>query len=183
MAASLHTAPTDQAGPAAAPATSDCLSLDIRLAAVEAAMTVKLDEAAVAHEVRIAHIHTEPVDLADVITVPLTPTLQPPPQQLPTTPVAALLERARARMEADGWCAGALTDESGAVCLLGAIRKEAGGNRSLEADAASVVLDAIRRRFGDHVDSVPSFNDTHMSSRIPARMLGEAASIADAQGL
>ncbi|MEU5713988.1 DUF6197 family protein [Streptomyces flaveolus] len=186
MAASLHTAPadrTDQTGPAASPATGDCLSLDARLAAVEAAMTVKLDEAAVAHEVRTAHIHTEPADLADVITVPLTPTLQPPPTHTTTTPVAALLERAHARMETDGWCAGALNDENGAVCLLGAIRKEAGGDRGLEADAASVVLDAIRRRFGDDVDSVPSFNDAHGSGRIPLRMLGEAASMADARGL
>ncbi|MET8572269.1 hypothetical protein [Streptomyces sp. NPDC004783] len=105
------------------------------------------------------------------------------PQQLPATPVAALLERAQARMEADGWCAGALTDENGAVCLLGAIRKEAGGERGLEADAACVVLDAIRCRFGDHIDSVPSLNDAHGSGRIPVRMLGEAATMADAQGL
>ncbi|MFZ4184511.1 DUF6197 family protein [Streptomyces pseudogriseolus] len=183
MAASPHTAParTDQqTRPAPAPGA---LSLDARLAATEAAMTVRLDEAAVAHEVRTAHLSTEPVDLADVITVPLTPTLQPQPQQLPATPVAALLERARARMEADGWCAGALTDERGAVCLLGAIRKEADGNRGLEADAASVVLDAIRRRFGDHVDSVPSFNDAHGTGRIPLRMLDQAASLADARGL
>ncbi|MDH3038956.1 hypothetical protein [Streptomyces sp. TRM75561] len=181
MAASPHTAPalTDQqTRPAPAPGA---LSLDARLAAAEAAMTVRLDEAAVAHEVRTAHISTEPVDLADVITVPLTPTLQPQP--LPASPVAALLERARARMEADGWCAGALTDESGAVCLLGAIRKEAGGNRGLEADAASVVLDAIRRRFGDHVESVPSFNDAHGTGRIPLRMLDQAANLADAHGL
>ncbi|WP_457853501.1 hypothetical protein [Streptomyces tauricus] len=38
--------------------------------------------------------------------------------------------------------------------MFGAIRKEAGGNRGLESDAAAVVLEAIRRRFGDHVDSV-----------------------------
>ncbi|USQ89912.1 hypothetical protein NFX46_40235 (plasmid) [Streptomyces phaeoluteigriseus] len=186
MAASLHTEPAAQAVqlvPAAAPATGDGLSLDARLAAVEAAMSVRLDEAAVAHEVRTAHIHTDPVDLADVITVPLTPTLQP--TQLPATPVAALLERARARMDADGWCAGALTDESGAVCLLGAIRKEADGDHGLEADAAAVVLDAIRRRFGDHVESVPAFNDAHRNrtGRVPVRVLGEAALMADARGL
>ncbi|MEU0054668.1 hypothetical protein [Streptomyces sp. NPDC006309] len=183
MAASLHTVPAAQAGqtpPAAPPADADGLSLDARLAAVEAAMTVRLEEAAVAHEVRTAHIHTDPINLADVITVPLTPTLQPPQH---ATPVAALLERARARMEADGWCAGALTDESGAVCLLGAIRKEAGGDRGLEADAASVVLDAIRRRFGDHVESVPAFNDAHGTGRVPVRVLGEAALMADARGL
>lgn len=183
MAASPRIAPAQtgqQTRPAPAPSA---LSLDARLAAAEAAMTVRLDEAAVAHEVRTAHISTKPVDLADVITVPLTPTLQPPSQQLPATPVAALLERARVRMEADGWCAGALTDESGAVCLLGAIRKEAGGDRGLEADAASVLLDAIRRRFGDHVESVPSFNDAHGTGRIPLRMLDQAVSLADARGL
>ncbi|MFH8939561.1 DUF6197 family protein [Streptomyces griseosporeus] len=184
MAASPHTPPADRTAQTPTPAhsaDSGNLSLDARLAAVEAAMTVRLDEAAVAHEVRTAHIHTQPLDLADVITVPLTPTLQP--HQLPVTPVAALLERARARMENDGWCSGALTDESGAVCLLGAIRAEAGGDRGLEADAASVVLDAIRRRFGDDVDTVPSFNDAFRSGHIPARMLGEAASMADAKGL
>jgi len=182
MAASPHTVPAVQ--PDQHPRTTPLgeLSLDARLASVEAAMTVRLDEAAVAHEVRTAYIDTKPVDLADVITVPLTPTLQPLPRQLPATPVAALLERARARMEADGWCAGALTDESGAVCLLGAIRKEASGDRGLEADAASVVLDVIRRRFGDHIDSVPTFNDAHGTSRIPLRMLDQAASLADARG-
>ncbi|WP_432164151.1 DUF6197 family protein [Streptomyces tendae] len=189
MAVSQHTAPAApalQPSPAASPAAGDGLTLEARLAAVEAAMSVRLDEAAVAHEVRVAHIDTEPVDLADVITVPLTPTLQPSPQPGPShpgTPVAALLERARARMETDGWCAGALSDESGAVCLLGAIRKEADGDRGLEADAASVVLDAVRRRFGDHVDSVPEFNDSWGSGHTPTRMLGEAAAMADAQGL
>lgn len=183
MAASLCTAPAVPADQHPRTTPADVLSLDARLAAVEAAMTVRLEEAAVAHEVRTAHIDTKPVDLTDVITVPLTPALQPQPQQLPATPVAALLERARARMEADGWCAGALTDESGAVCLLGAIRKEAGGDRGLEADAASVVLDAIRRRFGDHVESVPVFNDAHGTGRIPLRMLDQAAGLADARGL
>ncbi|WP_134656274.1 hypothetical protein [Streptomyces sp. H23] len=187
MAVSQRTAPAApavQPAPAAAPAPGDGLTLEARLAAVEALMSLRLDEAAVAHEVRTAHIDTTPVDLADVVTVPLTPTLQPPtstPQ--PGTPVAALLERARARMENDGWCAGTLSDESGAVCLLGAIRKEAGGDRGLEADAASVVLDAIHRRFGPHVDSVPEFNDSWGSGHTPTRMLGEAASMADAQGL
>ncbi|MEV0185843.1 hypothetical protein AB0I54_42245 [Streptomyces sp. NPDC050625] len=158
------------------------LSLEARLAAVDAAMSVRLDEAAVAFEVRTAHIPAEPVDLADVVTVPLTPTLPQPAPQTYSTPVAALLQRAHRRMEADGWCAGTLVDEDGAVCLLGAIRAEAAGDRGLEADAAAVLLDAIRRRFGD-VDSVPSFNDAHGSGRTPLRMLGDAASLADARGL
>lgn len=181
MAASPHTAPaqTDQQ---TRPAPAAALSLEARLAAVEAAMTVRLEEAAVAHEVRTAHIHTDTADLGDVITVPLTPAPTAPPQSY-TSPVAALLERARHRMETRGWCAGAGADEHGAVCIIGAIRAEAGGNRDLEADAARTVLDAIRRRFGDHIDSVPTFNDGFGSGRTPARMLGEAAMMADARGL
>ncbi|WP_206315735.1 hypothetical protein [Streptomyces sp. C1-2] len=49
-----------------------------------------------AHEVRTAHIPTEPVDLTDVITVPLTSPLRA--RQTYTTPVAALLKRAHHRM-------------------------------------------------------------------------------------
>ncbi len=114
--------------------------------------------------------------------MPLTPTLQPPPASYPT-PVAALLQRAHHRLLTGGWCSGALVDEDGARCMLGAIRAEARGDSGLEADAATVLLDAIRRRFGDHVDSVPSFNDAHGSSRVPIRMVDQAAGLADARGL
>jgi hypothetical protein len=152
------------------------------MAFINAAMTVRLDEAKVAYEVNTAHIDTEPVDLADVVTVPLTPTLQPPPQSYPT-PVAALLQRAHHRLLTGGWCKDALVDEDGARCMLGAIRIEARGDSGLEASAASVVLDAIRRKFGDDVDSVPSFNDAHGSGRVPMRMLDQAAGLADARGL
>lgn len=172
----------DQAVPTTAPpAPPTELSLEERLAFINAAMSVRLDEAKVAYEVNTAHIETEPVDLADVVTVPLTPTLQPP-QSYPT-PVAALLQRAHHRLLTGGWCSGALVDEDGARCMLGAIRIEARGDSSLEADAANVVLDAIRRKFGDGVDSVPSFNDAHGSGRIPMRMLDQAAGLADTRGL
>ncbi len=67
--------------------------------------------------------------------------------------------------------------------MLGAIRIEARGDSGLEADAASVLLDAIRRKFGDDVDSVPSFNDAHGSARTPLRMVDQAAGLADARGL
>lgn len=53
------------------------LSLEERLTLVEAAMTVRLDEANAAYEVNTAHIPTTPVDLTDLIALPLTPTLQP----------------------------------------------------------------------------------------------------------
>ncbi|WP_406190577.1 hypothetical protein OG331_51225 [Streptomyces sp. NBC_01017] len=67
--------------------------------------------------------------------------------------------------------------------MLGAIRAEARGDSGLEADAAAVLLDAIRRRFGADVDSVPSFNDAHGSGRVPLRMVDQAAGLADARGL
>ncbi|MFJ5730966.1 DUF6197 family protein [Streptomyces paradoxus] len=143
-------------------------------------MTARLDEAAVAYEVNTAHIPTEPVDLADVVTVPLTLTLQPP-ESYPT-PVAALLQRAHHRLLTGGWCSGALVDADGARCMLGAIRAEARGDSGLEASAASVLLDAIRRNFGG-VDSVPSSNDAHGSARVPLHMLDRAAGLADARCL
>ncbi|MFG2676903.1 hypothetical protein [Streptomyces sp. NPDC048445] len=174
---------TDQSAPTtAAPAPPTELSLDERLAFVSAAMSVRLDEAMVAYEVNTAHIEIEPVNLADIVTVPLTPTLQPPPESF-LTPVAALLQRAHHRLLTGGWLSGSLTDEDGAHCMLGAIRTEARGDSGLAADAATVLLDAIRRKFGDGIDSVPTFNDSHGSGRIPMRMLDRAAGLADARGL
>nr|WTB28287.1 hypothetical protein OG781_00730 [Streptomyces sp. NBC_00830]WTB35794.1 hypothetical protein OG781_45850 [Streptomyces sp. NBC_00830] len=157
------------------------LSLEERLEFINAAMTVRLEEAAVAYEVNTAHIPTEPVDLDDVVTLPLTPTLQPPPHAYPT-PVAALLQRAHHRLLTGGWCTGALVDAEGARCLYGAIHAEARGGQSLESRGLEVLMDAIRRKFGD-VDSVPSFNDAFASGRIPMRMLDQAAGLADARCL
>lgn len=173
----------DQTAPTtAAPAPPKALSLEERLTLINTEMTARLDEAAVAYEVNTAHIQTEPVDLADVVTRPVDTGPAPLPDLYPT-PVAALLQRARHRLLTGGWCSGALVDEDGARCMLGAIRAEARGDRGLEADAAAVLLDAIRRRFGDDVDSVPSFNDAHGSARVPLRMLDQAAGLADARGL
>lgn len=160
------------------------LSLEDRLAALDAAMTVKLDEAAVAFEVNTAHIPNALVDLADAVTLPGAVEAAPHPlPDLYPTPVAALLQRAHHRMVTDGWCAGALVDTDGAVCLLGAITKQAGGDHSLAGRALDVLMDVIRRKFGPDVDSVPSFNDTFATGRVPTRMLEEAAVLADARGL
>ncbi|MFD3621517.1 hypothetical protein ACFWWT_41220 [Streptomyces sp. NPDC058676] len=174
-----HPTPTTQAAPAAPPAE---LSLEERLAFINAVMTVKLDEAKVAYEVNTAHIPTDPVGLADVVTGPLDTQPAPLPDLYPT-PVAAVLQRAHHRLLTGGWCSGALVDEDGARCMLGAIRIEARGDSGLEADAATVLLDAIRRRFGDSFDSVPSFNDAHATGRTPLRMVDQAAQLADARGL
>ncbi|MFJ9931368.1 hypothetical protein ACIRU5_35790 [Streptomyces misionensis] len=170
-----------------APAPPTELTLEERLTLIDAEMTARLDEAAVAYEVNTAHIPTEPVDLADVVTGPVDTGLgvtgpDPLPDLYPT-PVAALLQRAHHRLLTGGWCSGALVDEDGARCMLGAIRIETRGDSGLEAGAVTVLLDAIRREFGDDVDSVPSFNDAHGGGRVPIRMVDQAARLADARGL
>ncbi|MEV5432757.1 hypothetical protein [Streptomyces sp. NPDC052701] len=165
-----------------APVAPANLSLEERLILANTVMTARLDEAAVAYEVNTAHIPTEPIDLADIVTGPVYTGPAPLPELYPT-PVAALLQRAHHRLLTDGWCAGVLVDEDGARCMLGAIRAEARGDRGLEAKAAAVLLDVIRRHFGDHVDTVPACNDAQDSSRIPLRMLDQAAHLADARGL
>ncbi|WP_432189846.1 DUF6197 family protein [Streptomyces sp. Tue6028] len=172
-----RTSPTTPAPSAATP-----LSLEERLTLIDAAMTVRLDEAKVAYEVNTSHIDTEPVDLADIITGPIDTASAPLPDLYPT-PVAAVLQRAHHRLVSGGWCKDTLIDADGARCMLGAIRTEARGDRRLEADAASVLLDAIRRQFGDDVESVPLFNDAHGTPRLPLRMVDHAAGLADARGL
>ncbi|MEV7990490.1 hypothetical protein AB0O67_00835 [Streptomyces sp. NPDC086077] len=186
-------APAPVLAPApAAPAAE--LSLDARLALVDAAMTVRLDEAAVAHEVRTAYLRTKPAEPADVVTVPFVTVpfvtvppeaagVGPAPADLYPTPVAALLQRAHHRLLSDGWCSGAPADGEGAHCMQGAVRVEAGGDRGLESSALAVLLETVRRSFGDHVDSVPGFNDAFGSGRVPVRMVGRAAALADARGL
>lgn len=165
-----------------APAPPKALSLEERLTLINTEMTARLDEAAVAYEVNTAHIDLEPVDLADVVTGPVDTGPAPLPDLYPT-PVAALLQRAHHRLLTGGWCKDVLVDEDGARCMLGAIRIEARGDSGLEASAAAVLLDAIRRKFGDDVDSVPSFNDAHGTGRVPIRMVDQAAHLADARGL
>ncbi|MGW7046405.1 DUF6197 family protein [Streptomyces avermitilis] len=145
-------------------------------------MIVRLDEATVAFEVNTAHIDTAPVDLANVVTGPID-TAPAVLTDLFSTPVAAVLQRAHHRLASSGWCTNALVDADGARCMLGVIRIEAHGDRRLEGDAAGVLLDAIRRQFGDGVDSVASFNDAHGTARIPLRMVDQAAGLADARGL
>lgn len=149
------------------------LDLDARLAIVGAAMTLRLDEAAVAFEVNTAHIPTEPVPATAV------PVLAPLPCPY-ATPVAALLYRARVRLEA-GWCTGRLRDEQGAVCLIGAIRAEA-PTAAAAHDTCALLLEVIRRSFPT-AESVPSWNDAQHGPRLPLLMLDRATSLADARGL
>lgn len=177
-----------KATPAAVPLTKPAapprdLSLEERLTLVEATMTVRLDEAAVAYDVNTIHIDATPVDLDDVVTVPLTPTLQPPHPH--STPVAAALQRAHHRLLTHGWCTGTFQAEDGALCLYGALRFASQRDLGLEMDSVAVLMDVIRRQFGDRFESVPAFNDSLAGSdgRVAMRVLGQAADLAHARDL
>ncbi|WP_333758805.1 DUF6197 family protein [Streptomyces sp. ISBFB 2968] len=130
------------------------LDLDARLALVDAAMSVRLAEAAVAFEVNTAHLPgADPIPhIAEIL--PHQPAAAPSPYR---TPLADLLHRARLRIEIDGWCRDAAFDEAGAVCPIQAIRVEARGDRDLAHDACVTLLDAIQDNFAD-AETIPSWN-------------------------
>ncbi|MFF7411644.1 DUF6197 family protein [Streptomyces lydicus] len=150
-----------------APATAPALSFDERLAL--AALAVD------------ARINTVPLDLADVIRgpveTPAAPVLQPY-----RTPMAALLHRAQTRLLADGWCPDRLRDEQGALCMIGAIRAEAGSRREAD-DACTFLLDIVRDEFDPTAETIASWNCRQRDGHMPARILGHAASRADARGI
>ncbi|MFJ3094629.1 DUF6197 family protein [Streptomyces hydrogenans] len=168
--------------PAPAPATTTprpVLDLEARMAAVEAAMAVRLELAALALAVDSRHA-SAPLDLADVITVPLE---LPEPEEEPYgTPAAATLQRAARRLRTGGWCQGTERDPSGALCLAGAIRAEA-PTGAAESDALAALVDVIRQHFPG-VDTIPEANDHRLRTTAAAvRILGDAATLADARGL
>lgn len=136
------------------------LDLDARLALVDAAMTVRLDEAAVAFEVNTAHLPgADPIP--HIAEAPL-----PVPAAAPSSyrsPLADLLYRARLRVETDGWCRDAVFDASGAVCPIQAIRLEARGDRDLAHDACVALLDSIQQQFAD-AETIPSWNRQQTSA-------------------
>jgi hypothetical protein len=144
-------------------------------------MDERLDEASVAFEVNIAHIPSElvvelgSVELVLPLTVPVADPLQPY-----TTPIAAVLQRALALLRTVGWCA-EHWDDQGAVCLVRAIRTEAGGG-TLGGQACAFLLDVIRAEFGPW-ETVPSWNDAQVGPAVPLRILGQAADTAAARGI
>ncbi|MEZ3182955.1 hypothetical protein KYY02_31145 [Streptomyces pimonensis] len=159
-------------------------SLDERLTAVSDRMDERLNLAglAVAVNTALRVPDVEPVDLADVVRVPTAVQPYRPPVDLYPTPVAALLQRAQARLERDGWCQGATVDEDGARCLYGALRAEAASTAELH-DALAVLLEAIRRHCPG-ADTIPDANDHHLpGAAAAAGLLEEAARLADARGL
>jgi len=166
-----------------APATPapPLLDLDARLALADAAMSVRLDEAAAQFAIRTAHIDTNaPAALTDV--VPLTPILTP--HACPyNTRIAAVLWQAARHIETHGWHQGDLRDDQAeARCILGAIQIEARGDRGLTSSAASLLLDAIQRDFPD-AKTVPSWNDAQTSPAPVLLYLDRTAQHAADRGL
>lgn len=166
---------------ASPPRTTPALDLEARLALTDAAMNVRLDEAAIAFAVRTAHLPTAGPTPHSTEPVPprLTPAAEPSPY---STPLASLLHQARARLETDGWCRDALFDESGAICPIRAIRLEAHGNRRLADDACVLLLDIIRRHFPD-AETIPSWNAAQTSAAPVLLQLDRAAHHAHTRGL
>lgn len=160
--------------PAAAPPVLD---LSARLAAVDAAMTVRLDEAGLAFDVNTAYLPAPPVEIT--VPLPLIPAAAPDPQ---ATPIAGLLRRARARIVQDGWCRDAIYDETGAVCPIRAIRLEAPGNRRLADDACVLLLDVIQTELPD-VQTIPSWNAAQTSDRPVLHALDRATQTASTRGI
>ena len=130
-----------------APATRPpVLTLDDRLALASLTMDDRLALAGAAVDINSAHIAVE-------IAVPQFPqTAVPCPY---TTPIAALLHRARTRLETDGWTRECLVDEQGRRCPIGAIRREATSRREAD-DACVLLLEAIQRHW--QAETIPSWN-------------------------
>lgn len=140
------------------------LDLDARLAAVDAAMTVRLEEAALGWQVNTAHLPAGPV----IEHLPVD--TQPDGD---TTPVAALLRRARQRILRDGWSRDAARNDSGGMCLLEAIRAEAHTHHD-EGEARIL----LRRALGGG-DPIPEQNRRLTNVAQAALVLGAAAAMAD----
>jgi hypothetical protein len=156
------------------------LDLDARLALLNVEMDARLNEAAIAFAVNTARIESaEPVPAITEV-VPLTPTLSPPACPY-DTPIAALLWRARARIERDGWARQLRDDQAMARCPAGAIQIEA-RTGSEDASARRLLFEAIERDFRD-AESIPSWNDAQAGPRLPLLYLDRAAQLADNRGL
>lgn len=160
-----------------APAAPTVVDFETRLAIADAAMNVRLAEASAAIEVNTAHIPIDPIPHVDAAPIVTPPTLPCPYR----TTIATVLWQARNHLQDRGWCTGALRDEQGAVCLMGAIRAAA-PSPDAEASALSVLLDAIKRDFPE-TESVPRFNDGRANSFLAFRYLDHAAQLAHNRNL
>lgn len=171
--------------PASPPRPAEPLTLDERITFTNHAMSIRLAEAAVAFEVRTAHIAgADPIlDVPD--TVPLTPTLAPPVVSPYSTPMADLIHRAHGYIATRGLLRGALRDDAdvnGARCPIGALRIEARGNRWLADDACVLLLDVIQAEFAD-AETIPSWVDRQTSAAPVLACMSRAAELAHTRQL
>lgn len=141
---------------------------EARLAAADAAMKVRLEHAALAHQVNTAHLPAVEVDVPH-LPIDTAPAAEP-------HPVAALLRRAQARILRDGWSRETARTSGGAMCLAEAIRAEA-HNHADEGEARLL----LRRHLGG--DNIPDGNRRLHSAHEAAHVLGRAATEAAARGL
>lgn len=142
-----------------------------KLALTLLAMDDRLNVAGVEAAVRAAG-H----DIPEILVAPL-----PAEPARYGTPVAAILQQAHQLMLTRGWCRRWLTNEDGAVCLLGAIRA-AGGGSGERRQAEELLLDLVRREFPD-ATSISAWNDGQQDGRPALRMLDRAARHADQHGI
>ncbi|SOD67507.1 hypothetical protein SAMN06297387_13140 [Streptomyces zhaozhouensis] len=180
QAAATAAAPTPTTAAAAGPVGE--LDLETRLALTDAGMTVRLQDALLRLGVDAAAPETD-ARLEDAGTEALTAYVaraQPTPAFTYRTPVAALLDRAARRLEADGWCRDATRDASGARCLYGAIHAEASAAGE-EDDALALLLEAIRRR-DPRAQTIPAHNADLAGAAAAVQLLTQAARLADARG-
>lgn len=162
--------------------TTPHLDLDARMALTDAAMTLRLETAAVAHEVNTAHIPAEIVSIT-----PPRGHSGPAPVGQPG-PIARVLADAVGVLEARGWAAtGRTCHTNGRLCLAGAIRVAAGSGPDdadslLATRAASFLLDTIQAQHPTAV-TLPAWNDAQRNGNRPLRLLRQAATLATAQGI
>lgn len=147
---------------AAAPTRAAALTFDERLALSPLAMDHRLDRAGLTFDVNTATI---PVEAPEILTVSA-----PPAVSRPAT-VDDVLQEARRLITVHGWIRQYVGRADTGYCLIGAIRKAAGGNQQLENEAEGLMLDRIRRQFPDAL-SVGQWNDGQSGPAPVIRMLG-----------
>ncbi|WP_405848119.1 hypothetical protein OG211_12325 [Streptomyces niveus] len=152
----------------ARPPTAPVLDLDARLTAVDAAMTVRLEGAALAHAVDARHPETV-LDYADIIR---------PASAATDRPVAALLRRAQQRvLRPGGWSRDTGTNSSGGVCLEYVLIAEALAGRD-EQEARILLRQVIGS--GDPITHI----NRHLAGPAQAgQLLGQAATLANLRNL
>lgn len=127
-----------------------------------------------------ARINTRPLDLADVIRIPVAAP-QPAIPSPYSTPIAGALYRARHRIVQDGWCRDNVFDGEGAICPIRAIRLEAASRRDAD-DACVLLLDVIQAAFPT-AETIPSWNAAQTSPAPVLLAFDRAATRAHAHSL